>query len=124
MARLAIFRSMHNVRPGERHRPSRAIAVEPPGVAYLRLCDVEVGTAWAMDRLTEIRRRIESEAKLLHAYATDAERPAGAEGLRERVAARLAADARHTTLERFLELAREAENAAMTLVYDDVTPEA
>jgi len=119
MARLAIFRSMHNVRPGERHLPSRSLELAPPAVAYLGLCEVELGNAWATDRLTDIRRRMESEAKLLESYAIDAERKAGAVDLRASVTARLSADHRWNAVQQFLELAREAENAAMTLVYDE-----
>lgn len=117
MARLAIFRSMHNVRPGERHVPSRAIALEGPAVAYLRVCDVEPGAAWALDRLTDVRRRMEAEEKLLESYARDAER--GAADPKQAVSTRLAADARWVAVAAFVELAREAEAKMMTLVYDE-----
>jgi hypothetical protein len=119
MARLAIFRSMHNVRPGERHVPAQARELDDAAVAYLRLCDVEPGSAWATDRLTELRRRMESEAKLLESYAIDAERKAGAVDLRASVASRLSSDARWKAVQELLELAREAESKAMTLVYDE-----
>ncbi|MGZ3416794.1 MAG: hypothetical protein ACXVEE_02955 [Polyangiales bacterium] len=119
MARLALFRSMHNVRPGERHQPSRVVTLDAAAVAYLRLCDVEPGIAWALDRLTEVRRRMESEARLLHSYATDAERAQGEADLHARVAERLRNDARHRAVQTFVELAREAEQTAKTLVYDE-----
>lgn len=109
MARLAIFRSMHNVRPGERHVPSRAIELDAAAVAYLRVCDVEVGHAWATDRLTDIRRRMEAERKLLESYARDAGKDRAA----------LAADPRWVAVNAFVELAREAEDALKTLVYDE-----
>jgi hypothetical protein len=104
MPRLAIFRSMHNVRPGEQHKPSRAIDLDATAVTYLRLCDIEVGTAWALDRLTDVRRRMEAEAKLLELYA------------RSRTDEPLAADHRYLAVRQFIELAREAEEKAMTLV--------
>lgn len=110
---------MHNVRPGERHQPSRAVTLDAPAVAYLRLCDVEPGNAWALDRLSDVRKRMESEARLLHSYATDAERAQGDADLHARVAARLASDARHVAVQTFVELAREAEQAGKTLVYDE-----
>ena len=128
VARLAVFRSMHNVRAGERHRPTRAIDVDEAAVAFLRLCDVELGSAWSTDRLTDTRRRLESEARLLHSYAVDAERKAAGttgfgdaldEGGRARVRDRLASDSRYLAVTRFVEIAREAEASAMTLVYDD-----
>ncbi len=121
MAYLAIFRSMQNVRSGEQHRPLRAIDLDEQAVAFLRACDVEPGTAWATDRLTEVRRRLESEAKLLRAYVTDAEcralgRTSVDDEVRPRIAARLASDVRFVAVQRFVELAREAEMQAMTLV--------
>jgi hypothetical protein len=122
VARLAVYRSMHNVRPGERHRPAREITLADSAVAYLRLCDVEPSMAWSTDRLSEVRRRIESEARLLHGYATEAEcRTSGRATVdaevRARIAARLATDPRYVAVQQFLELAREAEAASMTLVY-------
>ncbi len=116
MAKLALFRSMHSVRPGEQHRPSRAIELDDAAVAYFRLCDLEVGSAWALDRLTDVRRRMEAEAKLLESYATDAESRLTRADLRGRVAQRLANDARYRAVTQFVELAREAENRLMTLV--------
>lgn len=116
MAKLAIFRSMHNVRPGEQHKPSRSIELDAEGIAYLRLCDIEVGSAWALDRLTDVRRRMEAEAKLLESYATDAESKIAQTELRARVAERLANDHRYRAVAHFVELAREAENRLMTLV--------
>jgi hypothetical protein len=117
MARLAIFRSMHNVRPGERHHPSRVVALGAEAVAYLRVCDLEPGAAWSLDRLTDVRRRMEAEAKLLESYARDAAR--GADDRAAAVAARLAADPRHAAVSAFVALAREAEDKLMTLVYDE-----
>ena len=126
MPRLAIFRSMHNVRPGEQHRPARSIELDSAAIAFLRLCDVEIGTAWATDRLTEIRRRIESEVRLLRSYVTEAEckslgRATVDPEIRARVADRLATDVRYLAVSRFVELAREAEASAMTLVLTDST---
>ena len=124
MPRLAIFRSMHNVRAGERHRPTRSIVVDDAAASYLRLCDLEPGSAWSTERLTDLRRRLESEARLLHSYAVDAERTSSGTtpldaSARTRVTDRLASDPRHVALTRFIELAREAEESAMTLVYDE-----
>ncbi len=124
MPRLAIYRSMHNVRPGERHRPARVESIDAAAAAYLALCDLELGAAWSGDRLTEIRRRMESEANLLRAYALEAECKAAGRAsvddtVRARVAERLASDARHRAVRTFVELAREAESRAMTLVYDN-----
>ena len=121
MATLAIFRSMHNVRPGEQHRPSRAVELTKEAIAFYRLCDLELPSAWALDRLTEIRRRMESEAKLLESYATEAEcralgRTRVDDEVRARLRARLANDARYTAATQFVELARDAEARAMTLV--------
>ena len=117
MARLAIFRSMHNVRPGERHLPSRSQPLGPAAVAYLGVCDVELGTAWSLDRLTDIRRRMEAEERLLESYARDAERAAA--DPKAATAARLSADERWLAVHQFVELAREAESKLMTLVYDE-----
>jgi hypothetical protein len=80
--------------------------------------------AWLTDRLTEVRRRMESEARLLHGYATEAEcRASGSatidDELRARIAARLSRDPRYVAVQRFVELAREAEAGAMTLVYGE-----
>lgn len=97
MASLAIYRSMHNVRPGEQHRAARAIELDAPAVAYLGLCDVEVGSAWALDRLTDVRRRMEAEAKLLELYGRTT-------------------SAEYAAAKQFIELAREAEDKLMTLV--------
>lgn len=124
MVSLAIFRSMHNVRPGERHRPARSIELEPAAVAFLALCDVTVGTAWALERLTEVRRRMESESKLLRSYAIEAvckamQRQTVDDEVRAAVQARLASDVRFAAVERFVELAREAEAKMMTLVLSD-----
>lgn len=97
MASLAIYRSMHNVRPGERHRAARTIELDAPAVAYLGLCDIEVGSAWALDRLTDVRRRMEAEAKLLELYGRTT-------------------SAQYAAAKQFIELAREAEDKLMTLV--------
>lgn len=124
MPRLAIFRSMHNVRPGERHRPARVAPIDAAAVAYFALCDLELGSAWSTDRLTDVRRRMEAEANLLRAYALEAEckaagRASADDAIRARVSERLASDARHQAVRTFVELARDAESRAMTLVYDD-----
>ena len=115
---------MHNVRPSEKHRPMRAIELDEASVAFLRLCDVVVGSAWATDRLTDVRRRIEEEARLLRSYAIDAECSARGrrqvdDEVRAAVAARLRDDPRSRALATFVELAREAEGLGMTLVLDD-----
>ena len=115
---------MHNVRPGEQHRPSRELMLEPAAVAFLAVCDVEVGTAWALDRLTEVRRRMESEAKLLRSYAITAAckslgRATVDEEVRAEVSAKLASDVRFSAVEQFIELARQAEASAMTLTLTD-----
>jgi hypothetical protein len=121
MATLAIFRSMHNVRPGEQHRPSREVELTREALSYYRLCDLEVPSAWSTDRLTEIRRRMESEAKLLESYAKEAEcralgRAQVDDEVREKLRARLATDARYLAATQFVELARDAEARMMTLV--------
>jgi len=114
---------MHNVRVGEQHRPMRVVELEDTAVAFLRLCDIEVGSAWSTDRLTDTRRRAESEARLLYSYAVDAEckalgRTSVDEEVRARLDQRLAEDARYAGLLQFVELAREAEASSMTLVFD------
>jgi hypothetical protein len=124
MPRLAIFRSMHNVRPGEQHRPSRAVELDPAAVAFLAACDVEVGTAWALDRLTEIRKRMESESKLLRAYVIEStckamQRTVVDDEVRAAVRDRLATDHRYVAVEQFVVLAREAEAGMMTLVFGE-----
>ena len=115
---------MHHLRVGERHRPARAVGLNDAAVAFLRLCDIEVGSAWATDRLTDARRRLESEARLLRSYATEAEckavgRTSVDAEVRARLSSRLATDARYQAALSFIELAREAEASSMTLVYDD-----
>ena len=124
MARLAVFRSMQNVRAGEKHRAYRTIPVDATATRYFAVCELAIGTAWATDRLTEVRRRMEAELGLLRSYATEAEckatgRNAVDEGLRANIADRLGRDARYVAVQRFVEMARDAEGEAMTLVYDD-----
>ena len=120
---------MQNVRAGERHRPAAAVELDTVAVAFLRLCDVEVGSAWSTDRLTDLRRRLEGEARLLHSYAVDAHRKAHGEvaldePARAAIAQQLGDDPRLRALTRFVTLAREAEASAMTLVYDDAPVDA
>lgn len=112
---------MHNVRPGERHRPSRSIELDGRATAFLGVCDVEVGSAWATDRLTDVRKRMEAEERLLRSYALDAvckalDRTKVDDDVRAELEKRLASDHRHVAVARFVELAREAESLAMTLV--------
>lgn len=122
MARLAIFRSMQSVRPGEQHRPSRSIELDRAATVYLGVCDVEVGTAWATDRLNEVRKRMEAEERLLRSYALEAAckslgRATVDAEVRADLEKRLQQDHRHVAVTKFVELAREAEALAMTLVF-------
>lgn len=115
---------MHSLRDGRAHVPWKSIELDDADVATLRLCDVEVGRAWALERLTDLRRRLEEEARFVRTGIThDACRALGRasvdDEVRSLVAAKLRDEPRLRTFDRVVAMAREAEQALMTLVLSE-----
>jgi hypothetical protein len=121
MGRLSIYRSVHSLRVGETHKPARAIELDDAAIAALRPSGLERDKAFSGEALTELRRQLEAERRFLRSsVVADACKRMGRaqvdDEVRVAVEAQLAADVRFAMLERTLELAREAEQAQMTLV--------
>ena len=121
MGHLSIFRSVHSLRVGERHKPARAIELDEDAIAALRTSGLERDRAFFGEALTELRRQLEAERRFLRSsvVADTCKRLGRAQvddEVRAAVDAHLGSDVRFATLDRTLELAREAEQAQMTLV--------
>ena len=119
-----MYRSMHSLRDGRAHVPAKSIELDAADLITLRLCDVEVGKAWSLERLTELRKRLEEEARfvrttLTHDICRALGRTSVDDQIRSVIATKLADEPRLKTFARVVEIAREAEQALMTLVLSE-----